>query len=128
MPALAQPNAQAALRVSQAAAHAVPRPDPHRPVWLLPTPVPLPERHGLPVLDGQPLQLVSGPERIEAGWWDGAPAARDYFIALAADGSLVWVWRHRVPSSSARQDDPGGPAERGPPDADVPWMLQGRFG
>lgn len=98
----------------------------HRPVWLLHTPVPLPERHGLPVLDGQPLQLVSGPERIEAGWWDGAPAARDYFIAMAADGALVWVWRHRVPSSAAGTNEPGQPGAPG--HVDVPWMLQGRFG
>ncbi|MBI5720590.1 MAG: DNA polymerase Y family protein [Burkholderiales bacterium] len=92
----------------------------HRPVWLLPEPVPLPERHALPLLDGQPLQLVSGPERIEAGWWDGAPAARDYFIALAADGSLVWVWRGRLPSISSAHEHGGG-------GADVQWMLQGRF-
>ena len=89
----------------------------NRPAWLLPEPVPLPERHGLPWLDGQPLQLVSGPERIEAGWWDGAPAARDYFIALAADGSLVWVWRARLPVPAS-----------GHGAADVQWMMQGRFG
>jgi len=89
----------------------------NRPVWLLPEPVPLPERNALPWLDGQPLQLVSGPERIEAGWWDGAPAARDYFVALAADGSLVWVWRGRLPRTEQAE---GG--------ADVQWMLQGRFG
>ncbi|MBL8346960.1 MAG: DNA polymerase Y family protein [Rubrivivax sp.] len=90
----------------------------HRPVWLLPEPVPLPERHALPMLDGQPLQLVSGPERIEAGWWDGEPATRDYFIALAADGSLVWVWRRRLPSDASGREGGG----------EVQWMLQGRFG
>ncbi len=90
----------------------------HRPVWLLPEPLPLAERNALPLLGGQPLQLLSGPERIETGWWDGEPAARDYFIALAADSSLVWVWRSRLPSSAAH-DEGGG---------DVQWMLQGRFG
>ncbi|MCW5632830.1 MAG: DNA polymerase Y family protein [Rubrivivax sp.] len=93
----------------------------HRPVWLLPEPLPLPERHGLPLLEGQPLQLVRGPERIEAGWWDGEPAARDYFIALAADGSLVWVWRQRLPSAAG----PGGGGAAAT--TDVQWMLQGRF-
>jgi protein ImuB len=87
-------------------------------VWLLPEPLPLAERHALPLLDGQPLQLLSGPERIEAGWWDGEPAARDYFIALAADNSLVWVWRRRLPGTAALEE--GG--------VDVQWMLQGRFG
>ena len=84
----------------------------HRPVWLLPEPLPLSERDTLPLLDGRPLQLLSGPERIEAGWWDGTPAARDYFIAQAQDGSLVWVWRCRLPVV------PG----------EVNWFLQGRFG
>jgi protein ImuB len=53
----------------------------HRPAWLLPEPLPLAERAALPLLHGRPLQLVSGPERIETGWWDGDPVARDYFIA-----------------------------------------------
>ncbi|MDP1901726.1 MAG: DNA polymerase Y family protein [Rubrivivax sp.] len=83
----------------------------HRPVWLWPEPLPLAEREALPLLDGRPLQLVSGPERIEAGWWDDTPVARDYFIAQAADGSLVWVYRGRLPG------------ERG----EVNWFLQGRF-
>ena len=83
----------------------------HRPAWLLPEPLPLAERGALPWLEGRPLQLVSGPERIEAGWWDGAPAARDYFIAQAEDGSLVWLWRGRLPAS---------------PEA-AQWFLQGRF-
>jgi len=84
----------------------------HRPVWLLPEPLPLSERDTLPLLDGRPLQLLSGPERIEAGWWDGTPAARDYFIAQAEDSSLVWVWRSRLPVAAG----------------EVNWFLQGRFG
>ncbi|MDE2083038.1 MAG: DNA polymerase Y family protein, partial [Burkholderiales bacterium] len=99
----------AAGRVAQAAAPALPA---HRPVWLLPEPLPLAERDELPQLEGQPLQLVSGPERIETGWWDGEPALRDYYIAQAADGSLVWVYRTRLPA----------------PAGDGPWFLQGRFG
>jgi protein ImuB len=84
----------------------------HRPAWLLPEPMPLAERDARPLLEGRPLQLVSGPERIETGWWDGTPAVRDYFIAQAEDGSLVWVYRGRLPRS------PG----------EVNWFLQGRFG
>ncbi len=82
----------------------------HRPVWLLPEPLPLAERDALPLLDGRALQLLSGPERVESGWWDGAPAARDYFIAAAEDGALVWVFRNRLPQAA------GG------------WFLHGRFG
>ena len=86
----------------------------HRPAWLLPEPLPLAEHNALPLLQGRPLQLVSGPERIETGWWDGDSVARDYFIAQADDGSLVWVYRGRLPS---QQNQPGEPH----------WFLQGRF-
>jgi protein ImuB len=87
----------------------------HRPAWLLPEPMPLAERHHHPLLEGRPLQLVSGPERIEAGWWDsGTPAVRDYFIAQAEDGSLVWLYRARLPNI----DNDAGEAN---------WFLQGRF-
>jgi protein ImuB len=40
-----------------------------------------------------PAQLLSGPERIESGWWDRADAARDYYIARAEDGARLWVFR-----------------------------------
>jgi len=82
-----------------------------RPVWLMPEPVPLAERQSRPLLDGQVLQLLCGPERIEAGWWDEGLAERDYFIAGTAEGALVWVYRARLPLS-------GGEG----------WFLQGRFG
>ena len=85
-----------------------------RPVWLLPVAQALPERHSRPFLDGAPLQLVSGPERIEAGWWDGALAERDYFIAQAPDGALVWIYRARLPLSA--------------PESARGWFMQGRFG
>lgn len=83
-----------------------------QPLWLLPQPLPLAERAQHPWLDGQPLQLLAGPERLETGWWDDdGPAVRDYFIAQAASGALVWVYRHRLP------------VEAGAPG----WFLQGRF-
>jgi protein ImuB len=90
------------------AASVLPR---HRPVWLLPEPLPLAVRGEQPLLQGRPLQLLSGPERIESGWWDSQPVARDYFIAQTEDGSLVWVYRGRVPGVVG----------------DVDWHLQGRF-
>ena len=84
-----------------------------QPLWLLPQPRPLAEQQQRPLLAGQPLQLLAGPERLETGWWDDAgPAVRDYFIAQAASGALVWVYRHRLPADGA------GPG----------WFLQGLFG
>jgi protein ImuB len=80
----------------------------HRPAWMLPTPQPLHERGARPLLDGQVLQILSGPERIEAGWWDADLAARDYFIARDQGGALLWIYRTRLAA-------PGG------------WFLQGRF-
>ena len=53
----------------------------HRPLWLLPQPKPIatPSTEGLP-------------ERIETGWWDGAPAHRDYHrVTLGERGA--WVYR-----------------------------------
>jgi protein ImuB len=42
---------------------------------------------------GQELTLVTGPERIESGWWDGAAVARDYYIARASGGARWWIFR-----------------------------------
>jgi len=83
-----------------------------RPVWLLREPQPLRDEGGTPLLSGKPLWLVAGPERIEAGWWDGGYAARDYFIAQDNEGALLWVYRFR----------------RAPEVGEVGWYLQGRFG
>jgi protein ImuB len=83
-----------------------------RPLWLWRQPLPLREQASRPWLDGTPLQLLAGPERIESGWWDGDLAARDYFIARAHDGALVWVFRARLPLSAGEGTG---------------WFLQGRF-
>ncbi len=87
-----------------------------RPVWLQPVGEPLQERRSRPLLDGRPLSLLSGPERIEAGWWDAGLAERDYFIAEAADGALVWIYRARLPLATTDSSDDSG------------WFLHGRFG
>lgn len=73
---------------------------PMRPAWLLETPQLLASVHGL--------QRLAGPERIESGWWDGADARRDYFVARRSDGALCWVFRDL--------DQDGG------------WYLHGYFG
>lgn len=43
--------------------------------------------------EGRSLRLVTGPERIESGWWDGADITRDYYIARDGAGALWWVFR-----------------------------------
>ena len=55
-----------------------------RPLWLLDPPRRLAEGE---------FALLAGPERIEAGWWDGAEARRDYFIARTGEASLAWIYR-----------------------------------
>lgn len=77
-----------------------------RPLWLLDPPEALRESCGRPQRAG-PLRLAAGPERIESGWWDGADARRDYFIAI--DGAGRWLWIFRDPRP------PGG------------WFLHGVF-
>ena len=57
-----------------------------RPLWLLDPPRRLAEGE---------FTLLAGPERIESGWWDGAEARRDYFIARTGEASLAWVYRER---------------------------------
>jgi protein ImuB len=83
----------------------------HRPTWLLAEPLPLAAREWQPLMNGRPLDLLSGPERIETGWWDGDPVARDYYIAQDSSGALVWIYRHRLPTRG------GEPV----------WFLQGLF-
>lgn len=56
-----------------------------RPLWLLPVPRPL---HG-----EREQRVVSGPEVIEAGWWDGSPVLREYFHVRSSRGVLAWVFR-----------------------------------
>jgi protein ImuB len=70
-----------------------------RPVWLLRRPAPV---------EREELTLLSGPERIEAGWWDGQDVRRDYFVAKDPRGATLWVFRER-----------GGKRQ---------WYLHGFFG
>lgn len=55
-----------------------------RPLWLIDPPRRLAEGE---------FALLAGPERIETGWWDGAEARRDYFIARIDAASLAWIYR-----------------------------------
>jgi protein ImuB len=66
-----------------------------RPVFLLQSPRKLITREGEPTYQGS-LTLEAGPERIEAGWWDGEEVCRDYYVATNPVGEAFWIFReHR---------------------------------
>lgn len=68
-------------------------PDPNtRPAWLLQRPQKLVTVEGIPTLQGE-LEMLAGPERIEAGWWDGEEVSRDYYVAANPRGETYWVFR-----------------------------------
>lgn len=77
-----------------------------RPFWLLATPLKLLLRDERPFYMSS-LKILEGPERLEAGWWHDDTAARDYYVAQAADNTCYWIYRERVP--------------------DAPWFLHGMF-
>ena len=65
------------------------------PAWLLHRPQRLITENGHPSFQGR-LELQAGPERIEAGWWDGEEVCRDYYVAANPRGETYWIFReHR---------------------------------
>ncbi|HET7369359.1 MAG TPA: DNA polymerase Y family protein [Gammaproteobacteria bacterium] len=87
----------ASQRTEPGAATPVPGKQPSRPVWLLETPLALTEAKGALRHQHQRLQLMAGPERIEAGWWSGNTVDRDYYIARTPAGARLWIYReHRT--------------------------------
>ncbi|MYN26961.1 Y-family DNA polymerase [Duganella levis] len=78
-----------------------------RPFWLLPNPIKLLVRGERPVYISQ-LQILEGPERLEAGWWSDQIEARDYYVAQSTDASCYWIYRERI-------------------QGDVLWYLHGLF-
>ena len=87
-----------------------------RPMWLLESPHPVnPERY----------RILSGPERIETGWWESPEgsalstashsachsARRDYFVAMNPDGARCWLFRPRTLDSNEAEQ----------------WYLHGYF-
>ena len=85
--------------ISEDAACARPAPSrSQRPAWLLPKPVPLRDSK---------VSIVSGPERLESGWWDGDDARRDYYVVETSQGQRAWAFA--------------------PPGEQGSWMLHGWF-
>src|SRR6202790_3418398 len=88
-PEHAQASTQASVATKRTGQH--PRSSsPVRPLWLFVEPRPL----GAEPASAE-LKLLSGPERIEAGWWDGEEIGRDYFVGRDAQGAEVWLYRDR---------------------------------
>lgn len=67
-------------------------------------------------LAGGRLQLLGTPQRLEAGWLEGTPVLRDYYLARLPDTGLVWVFCERLRG--------GGGDSHQPPR----WFLHGVFG
>ena len=80
-----------------------------RPLWLFEPPRPIDISH---------FQALSGPERIESGWW-GETVARDYFIAVHRSGAQCWIYANRRHGETRRCED--GQGEHGA------WFLHGYF-
>ena len=80
-----------------------------RPLWLFEPPRPIDIEH---------FRCLSGPERIESGWW-GETVARDYFIATHGSGAQCWIYAHRRSGASETRPSKDG-AQRA-------WFLHGYF-
>lgn len=64
----------------------------NRPLWILRSPKSLVEMESYPQYNGA-LTLLAGPERIDTGWWDNKPVARDYFVAINPQQEVCWIFR-----------------------------------
>ncbi|OYU44498.1 MAG: hypothetical protein CFE44_12620 [Burkholderiales bacterium PBB4] len=68
------------------------------PTWLLATPQRLVVQQGRAHYLG-PLDLLVGPQRLEAGWLEegeGGASLRDYYVARSPTAGLLWVFRDRL--------------------------------
>jgi protein ImuB len=81
-----------------------PVPQMPQPTWMLPEPLKLATRAHRPMYQGV-LHLLSGPHRVEGGWWHriGAGEAattahvgRDYWVALSEHAGVLWVFQQRL--------------------------------
>lgn len=88
-----------------------------QPTWCFAQPLKLHCRADMPLYQG-PLLLMTGPHRIEGGWWDRVRngtaettrnVQRDYWLALSAHAGVLWVFQERLGNE------------------DTAWYLQGIF-
>ncbi len=80
-----------AWRMAQPGEPSTPLPVGERPGWLLAQPERLSLRDERPWY-GETLTMEGWPERIESGWWDDNPVARDYYTARGPSGRRYWIW------------------------------------
>jgi protein ImuB len=84
-----------------------------QPTWVLPQPLKLATRGHRPLYQGA-LHLLTGPHRVEGGWWhrlgahssEGSQAEaaaqrtghvqRDYWVALSEHAGVLWVYQHGI--------------------------------
>lgn len=88
-----------------------------QPSFVLPQPLPLAVQDHRPLYQGL-LQLLSGPHRVEGGWWHrlsddtgthAQTVVRDYWVALSAHAGVLWIYQTRLA------------------DEDTAWFLHGIF-
>lgn len=88
-----------------------------QPTFMLPEPLRLAVREDRPMYQG-PLLLLTGPHRVEGGWWHrvntGAATRdknviRDYWVALSQHCGVLWIFQERLGAD------------------DSAWYLQGSF-
>ena len=101
-----RPPGQASANKNSPPAVCADQPHVGRPLWLLRTPEML--AVDADNLAAACLHLLTGPERIETGWWDGNDILRDYYVVRDAADAELWVFRER--------------------EAPHRWFLQGVFG
>lgn len=89
-----------------------------QPAFMLPQPLKLAAKGDRPLYQG-PLILLSGPHRVEGGWWHRVPAdngeqrsqtvIRDYWVALSEHAGVLWIFHTRLDNEHSA------------------WFLQGVF-
>jgi protein ImuB len=88
-----------------------------QPTFMLPAPLRLAVRNHRPIYQG-PLHLLTGPHRVEGGWWhrverdgvqDTEHVSRDYWVALSEHAGVLWICQERLA------------------DDETAWYLHGSF-
>lgn len=75
-----------------------------QPTWCFAEPLKLHSKGDMPMYQG-PLLLLTGPHRVEGGWWDRVKedgeertrnVGRDYWLAASEHAGTVWVFQERL--------------------------------
>ena len=81
-----------------------PAPQMPQPTWVLAQPLKLATRGHRPMYQGV-LLLLTGPHRVEGGWWHRigqgeeattAHVERDYWVALSEHAGVLWIYQQRL--------------------------------